>query len=71
MQTILSKNKAQTDIVYDDANYPITGLYQNIYTWNQNSIMGAILVCKKVSLMTFYYSLKAEEKFLRKAQKQN
>ncbi len=36
MQTTLQNHGLKTDIVYDDAKYPVTEEYQNIYHWNQS-----------------------------------
>jgi hypothetical protein len=35
-QNVLQNHGLKTDIVYEDAAYPLTEGYQNIYYWNQN-----------------------------------
>ncbi|MCW4015006.1 MAG: hypothetical protein NWF06_01420 [Candidatus Bathyarchaeota archaeon] len=43
METVLQIHDLKTDIIYDDANFPLAPQYQNIYYWNQTqdtSILG-------------------------------
>jgi hypothetical protein len=36
LQTTLQNHGLKTDVVYEDAEYPLTEEYQNIYHWTQD-----------------------------------